>query len=99
MRIFRKLQVSLVTFLVFAGALIVVGDLLFIRRYGVDYNDVAFVTRNDDVADWPTGERPLYAHLPAAGYGLVAWFVAALVLVPWPEMPKGHHSAARRGTE
>ena len=99
MRILGKLQLSLVTFFVFVGAIIVVGDLLFIRRYGVDYNDVAFVTRNDDLVDWPTGERPLYAYVPTAGYGLAAWFAAALVLVPWPEIPKSYHGAIRRRTE
>lgn len=85
--------------LVFAGTVIVVGDVLFIRRYGVDYNDVAFVTRNDDVVDWPTGERPLYACVPAAGYGFAAWLVAALLLVPWPEIATGYHGAVRRGAE
>jgi len=99
MHLFRKLQLTVAMFLVFVGAVIVIGDLLFIRRYGVDYNAVAFVTRSDGVVDWPTGERPLYAYVPAAGYGLAAWFVAALFLVPWPEFPNLYHGTIRRGTE
>lgn len=99
MRLSRKLQLTVAMFLLFAGSVVLVGDLLFIRRYGVDYNNVAFVTRNDDVADWPTDERPLYSYVPAAGYGLATWFVAALFLVPWPEIPRGYHGAVRRGTE
>ncbi len=54
------------------GALILVGDGLFFQKYCVDYNDAAFVTANGDFADWPSGERPGYACLPAWVYGLAA---------------------------
>jgi hypothetical protein len=99
MHVARKVQLTVATFFMALGLFLVIGDGLFIRRHGVDYNDAAFVTRNDEAAEWPTGERPLYACLPAAGYGMGAWLVAALVFVLWPEFGKSYRGAVRRGAE
>lgn len=77
MRLIGKLFLALTILLFVAGAFILLGDGLFTLKYGVDYHDAAFVTTNGDFADWPTGERPGYAHLPAWAYGLAAWFAAA----------------------
>lgn len=81
------------------GAAIFVGDGLFVWRYGVDFSDAAFVTEDGQVADWPTGERPAWAFLPAATYSL--WFVllGASALAMCPEAGKENRGRVRCGTE
>jgi hypothetical protein len=92
-----KLNLTIATGLFLVGTFIIVGDVLFIRRYGFDFNDVAFVTATGAFADWPTGERPPYAMVPATGYGLGACLAGALVLALRPKANVTRRE--RRGTE
>jgi hypothetical protein len=99
MRLLRNLELTVAAFLILGGAFILVGDILFIDRYGVDYNEVAFVGVTGSTVDWPTGERPLYAYFPAWSYGVVAWLLAAVTLLMWWETRAQGAIVARRGTE
>ena len=98
MSLFKKLHIVLSLLLVATGLVIVVTDLIFITRYGVNFNDAAFFLGNGEFVDWPTAERPLYAYFPLAAYGLAAWLLAILLFSLSPEI-KTHSARALRGTE
>ena len=95
---FKKLHLLLSLLLVATGLLIVVTDVIFITRYGINFNDAAFFLVNGEFVDWPTGERPLYANFPLAAYGLAAWLFAILLFSLSPEI-KTRSARALRGTE
>ena len=73
-----------------AAGLIVLADTAFIQRYGMDYSDACAVV-GGEVAEWPTGERPLWAYAPAWTYALIPLLAAGVfgALHPsrsvWPE--------------
>jgi hypothetical protein len=81
------------------GLAIVVYDAYVIVRYGFDINDVAGMTDDGGPIDWPTGERPAFASVPAFVYGFVFWLAAAVVFALWPEVGKPYTGRIRRGTE
>jgi hypothetical protein len=95
---FKKLHIVLSLLLVATGVVIVVTDLIFITRYGINFNEAAFFLGNGEFVDWPTGERPLYAYLPLAAYGLAAWLLAVLLFSLSPEI-KTYPARVLRGTE
>jgi hypothetical protein len=98
MRLLKKCQLGAALVLLAAGLFVVGADALFIGKYGVDYNSAAFVVGSRDFADWPTGERPLYSYVPAAGYGMAAWLVALLLFTLSPTI-REYRGRVRRGTE
>lgn len=81
-----------------AALCVVVADTLFVWRYGVDFCDASFITEAGDFADWPTGERPTWAFVPAWFYALPLVLMAAAALAVNPE-PGGHRRTGRRGCE
>jgi hypothetical protein len=98
MSLLRKLQILVSVILAIAGLVIVVTDVIYIVRYGVDFNEAAFFLGNGEFVDWPTAERPSYAYFPLAAYGLAAWLVAIVLFTLWPEL-KAHSGRVLRGTE
>lgn len=65
---------------VFAVGLALLGyDLNFHLTWGCDVTDVAGADQWG-LIDWPTGERPAWATVPAYGYGLVLWGLAFTLL-------------------
>ncbi len=99
MKLFKTLLIT-TSFLLFAiGTLILVGDLLYIRKYGFDFDDVAEMTESDGPVDWPTGERPTYALFPAFTYALVFWLPAVAAFVWQRTIGKSYAGRNWRGTE
>jgi hypothetical protein len=95
----RKMQLTIAGIGVAFGVVAVFGDALFVWQYGADFNDAAFILGNGEFVDWPTGEPPLYAYIPAAGYGLAAWLISALLLVLHPGNVRRYFGRIRRGCE
>ena len=62
------------------GTTILFYDAYFFLRYDADVNDIAAVV-NSGIADWPTGERPLYTFIPAWFYGVVFILIAVVLLI------------------
>lgn len=62
------------------GTTILFYDAYFFLRYDADVNDIAEVV-NGGIADWPTGERPLYTFSPAWFYGVVFILIAAVPFI------------------
>jgi len=81
------------------GVLIFAGDLLFALKYGADINDVAFVTSDGMIVDWPTGLRPPLAQVPAFVYAFALFIAAAAFFSVWPQVGKEGAGRVRRGTE
>lgn len=54
-------------------------DVFLIAATGYDMTDIAGVI-NGCAVEWPTGERPCWAHLPAYAYALTLLFIAAMLL-------------------
>jgi hypothetical protein len=89
----------IVLVLVTTGLLLLAADIGTIRRYGCDLNDVACIDPRWGPVDWPTGERPTYALVPAFVYAFGFWLAAALLYAPWPEGGKNYRGRILRGTE
>jgi hypothetical protein len=98
MRALRILPVICGILCLIAALGVFLADLLFIWRYGVDFCDAAFVTEAGDFADWPTGERPGWAFVPAWLYALPLVLVAATALALNPELG-GQRNTGYRGCE
>ena len=98
MSVLKKLQILVSAIFVVAGLVIVVTDVIYIVRYGIDFHEAAFFLGNGEFVDWPTSERPLYAYFPLAAYGLAAWLMAIVLFTMSPET-KGHSGRVLRGTE
>src|SRR5262245_15939452 len=86
MRSLQKLCPTVAGISLLAAAAIVFGDIPFIRRYGVDFSDAAFVTADGQAVDWPTGEHPLWAAFPAWVYAIPPAITALVALALWPAM-------------
>ena len=99
MRHLKKLPLIVGAFFFVIGALIFVGDGLFMWQYGVDFSDAAFVTEGGQVADWPSGERPTWACLPAGTYSLGFVLLGASALALWPKAGREYRGRVWRGTE
>jgi hypothetical protein len=69
------------------GATILFYDAYFIRRYGVDANDV-LGTDGYNIVDWETGTRPAYANYPAWHFGIAFVLLAALFLTVFVFLPR-----------
>jgi hypothetical protein len=95
----RKIPLIVSLILLAIGLAITIYDITVIREFGFDVNDVADIGRNGELADWPTGERPGWAFVPAFVYGIGFCLAAVLVLAPWPEPAKAYRGRVVRGTE
>jgi len=94
----RKIPAIISSILLALGLAIVVYDVCIIFQFGFDINDVAGIT-DDGPVDWPTGERPAFALVPAFVYGFAFWLAAAAVLSLWPEVGRPYTGRICRGTE
>ncbi len=79
MSFWRKLAMVFAILLLAIGLWISGYDLWFIRHFGFDYNDVIY-TGGEDFADWPTGERPLWADLPLYLFVIPIFIAGSLIL-------------------
>lgn len=77
------------------GTAILLYDFYFFHRYGVDVNDVAAGVSGGGIADWPTGERPLYTFIPAWFYGVAFVLVAGAVLTVRAFLPRNRYPVER----
>ena len=98
MRALRVLPATCGIVCLIAACCVVLADTLFIWRYGVDFCDAAFITETGDFADWPTGERPGWALVPAWLYALPLVLLAVTALAINPE-PGGRRNTGCRGCE
>ena len=69
MGVFKKALLILGWALAALGLVILAYDTLFLLSCGFDANDVAAVSDGYFI-DWPTGERPMWAMVPAYVYSL-----------------------------
>ena len=81
------------------GLLVLFADLEAILRWGCDINEVAAIDPHWGPIDWPTGERPSWALVPAFIYSFGFWLVAALLYVRLPETGRPYRGRVLRGTE
>ena len=95
----RTLRQIVTSILIVAGLLLFLTDVDAICRWGCDMNDVAAIDPYWGPIDWPTGERPDWALIPAFVYSFGFWLIAALLFVPWPEKQMPYRGRILRGTE
>ncbi len=69
MSILKKALWILGWVLVALGLVILGYDAVFLLSYGLDVNEVVGVS-DGYIIDWPTGERPVWATVPAYVYSL-----------------------------
>jgi hypothetical protein len=74
------------------GTTILFYDAYFFLHYDADVNDVAAVV-NGGIADWPTGERPLYTFFPAWFYGIVFILIAVVLLIIFSKKRAVHETS------
>lgn len=73
-----KTSLLVLAWLLAVVSLVILGyDALFHLQYGCDATDVAGVS-NGDIIDWPTGERPSWALVPAFTYSIGAFLLASV---------------------
>jgi hypothetical protein len=94
----RKIPIIVGSLLLAVGAVILAYDVFFIVSYGCDANDVAGVTNDGFIIDWPTGERPVWAQVPAFTYSFGFWLLAAAVFAVWRGMGRVYAGRIWRGT-
>lgn len=75
-----KLILILGWVLMATGAAILGFDVLFRCAYGCDVTDVAGVSQGF-IIDWPTGERPTWAMVPAYTYSFGFWLLALAAFI------------------
>ena len=95
----RTFRLGIVSVLFAMGLLLFLDDLYTILRYGCDINDVAAIDPCWGPIDWPTGEKPTFALIPAYVYSFAFWSVGALILVPQPKKARPREGHVLRGTE
>lgn len=95
----RRIPIIVGSLLLAVGAVILAYDVFFIANYGCDANDVVRVTNDGFTIDWPTGERPVWAQVPAFTYSLGFWLLAAAVFAVWRGIGRIYAGRTWRGTE
>jgi hypothetical protein len=95
----RTLRCIVTSILILIGLLILLADLEAIFRWGCDINDAAVIDPQIGPIDWPTGERPGWALIPAFIYSVGFWVVAALLYVPWPATGRPYRGRVLHGAE
>ena len=95
----RKIPIIVGSLLLAVGVVIFAYDASFIISYGVDANDVASVTEEGFIIDWPTGETPLWAQIPAYTYSFGFWLLAAAAFAAWRPMGRVYAGRVWGGTE
>jgi hypothetical protein len=95
----RKIAIIVGSLLLAVGAVILAYDVFFIASYGCDANDVAGVTSDGFIIDWPTGERPVWAQVPAFTYSFGFWLLAAAVFAGRRGIGRVYAGRTWQGTE
>jgi hypothetical protein len=71
---------------------------MFLLTYGCDATDVAGVSAGF-LMDWPTGEKPPRAMVPAYSYSFGFWFLALASFVLRRRIRKSYSGRIRRGAK
>ena len=98
MKPLKRILIGAWVTLAIGGLCLLACDAIYVRSYGVGFNDAAFFLGNGKFADWPTGERPLYAYFPLGAYGIAAC-LAAVLLSSLSQEIKRQTNRVLRGTE
>jgi hypothetical protein len=91
MRFFKKLPITLGLFFFFLGALLLVADLVHIKRYGIDiFSGPQYVMDDGQIADCPveSGWVPDFMFIPIYIYALGCWVIAAIAFAFLPLVAK-----------
>ena len=80
------------------GLAILCYDALFFLDCGFDVNEVAGVS-DGVIIDWPTGERPVWARVPAYSYSLAFWLLALAMFGIRRRVGKSYSGRVWRGAE
>ena len=82
-----------------ALGLVILGyDALFLLTCGFDVNEVAGVS-DGYIIDWPTGERPVWAMVPAYVYSLGFCLIALATFVIRKRLRRTYSGRIWRGAE
>ena len=80
MRLPKTISLIFASLLGLAGIAILACDVLFLILYRCDITDIAGVV-DGYMIDWPTGERPLWALVPAWAYAIVLLILALTFVI------------------
>ncbi|MEI6780565.1 MAG: hypothetical protein WCQ21_06535 [Verrucomicrobiota bacterium] len=80
------------------GLLVLICDLFQMASSNPGLTDIAGVV-DGSVVEWPTGERPVWALVPAYAYGLAFLVMACAVLYVHRRIGTPYSSRARGGAE
>jgi hypothetical protein len=81
------------------GLAILLCDLNTFHRYGVHINEVASITEEGYILNWPTGEDPWFAQIPIRNFVLFFWLSAAGTYWLRFYVRKPYRGVIWRGTE
>lgn len=94
-----KTALLIVMWLLVAFGLVILGyDALFYFQYGCDATDVAGAS-NGDIVDWPTGERPAWALVPAFTYSIGFFLLASVAFGIRRQLGRYYLGRVWRGAE
>ena len=95
----KKLLLATRLLLFGVGLTILVDDLDTFDRYGFHSNEVACITDEGYIIDWPTGEVPWFAQVSIRSWVVFFWFSAAGAYSLRFYVGKPYHGLIWRGTE
>jgi hypothetical protein len=98
MRFLKKLPMTLGSFFLFLGALLLFADLVHIHRYGIDiFSGSQYVDDDGQIADCPveSGFVPDYVFIPIYIYALGCWVIAAIAFA---FLPLTYNNVSRQGS-
>ena len=98
MSVAKRVLLVLACLLAAAGLVLFGYDLFFILTADCDLNDVAGVS-DGCIIDWPTGERPLWAMVPAYTYAVALILLASGVLALRRQVGITYSGRTWRGVE
>ena len=95
----KKLLLAISLLLFGVGLAILVDDLDTFYRYGFHSNEVACITDEGYIINWPTGEVPWFAQVSIRSWVFLFWFSAAGVYSLRFCAGKPYHGLTWRGAE
>ncbi len=95
----KKLLLAISLLFFGVGLALLLDDVDTFYRYGVHSNEVASITEEGYIINWPTGEVPWFAQVSVRSWVVIFWLSAAGLYALRFCVSKSYHGLVWRGTE
>jgi hypothetical protein len=95
----KKLLLLMSLLLFGVGLAILLDDVDTFNRYGVHSNEVASITEEGFLINWPTGEVPWFAQVSVRNWVVILWLSGSALYALRFCITRPYHGLIWRGTE